>query len=182
MLTATDSEVPDGDDVWETAQQNLARAKTEPTALAALVTVVNLQRRRGDYSDGLAGARDGLARARQLGDQRLQVDFLYLLGRLCGNLSDYPQSLENHLKELKLAQTLSDNSLLARTHGGLGLTYYRFRRNEDALHHFNLGLDFAMRAGDERMRHQPLPPPIASSCGSRVSAIQSYPLSLSPQR
>ncbi|MCC7428804.1 MAG: hypothetical protein IT557_18070, partial [Alphaproteobacteria bacterium] len=82
LSTATDTELPDGDEVWESAQQALVAAGSELAAVRALVTVVNLQRRRGDYPAGLAGARDGLARARQLGDRRLQVDFLYLLGRL----------------------------------------------------------------------------------------------------
>lgn len=152
LSTATDSELPDGDEVWEAAQQTLAKATNEPDTLHALVTVVNLQRRRGDYVDGLNGARDGLARARKLGDLRLQVDFLYLLGRLYWNLTDYPDSLENHLAELRLTEQLGDASLLARTHGGLGLTYQRYGRNEDALRHFGLGLEFAAKAGDDRMR------------------------------
>ncbi len=152
LATATDSELPDGDEVWETARQTLAHAKTEAEALPALVTVVNLQRRRGDYPDGLAAARDGLVRARRLGDLGLQIDFLYLLGRLYWNLTDYPQSLENHLEELRLAQRHGNASVLARTHGGLGLTYQRFGRNEDALQHFRLGLEFAAKAGDVRIR------------------------------
>lgn len=143
---------PDGDDVWESAQQALASATAEPEALRALFTVVNLQRRRGDYSDGMAGARDGLARARQLGDIGLQVDFLYLLARLHWNLSDFSASLERHLEELKLAERLGDKSRLARTHGGLGLTYLRSGRDQDALHHFERGLDYAAQAGDLRMR------------------------------
>ena len=130
----------------------LAKATTESEALHARVTVVNLQRRRGDYTDGLAGARDGLARARKREDIRLQIDFLYLLGRLYWNLTDYPRSLENHLEELKLAQPLGDASVLARTHNGLGLTYQRYGRNEEALQHFKLGLDFAAQAGDDRIR------------------------------
>ncbi len=152
LSTATDSELPDGDEVWASAQQALAAAGTELEKARALVTVVNLQRRRGDYPAGLAGARDGLARARQLGDLRLQVDFLYLLGRLYWNLTDYPRSLESHLEELKLATQLDDPALLARTHGGLGLTYQRYGRDEDALQHFRLGLDLAARAGDVRIR------------------------------
>lgn len=152
LSAASDSELPDGDEVWAAAQQTLAKAGSEPEAVRALVTVVNLQRRRGDYPAGLTGARDGLARARMLGDVRLQVDFLYLLGRLYWNLTDYPRSLESHLEELKLAQQLADDSVLARTHGGLGLTYQRYGRNDDALQHFKLGLEFAAKAGDERIR------------------------------
>lgn len=152
LSSAADTELPDGDEVWDAAQQTLAQAGTERDALAALVTVVNLQRRRGDYPAGLAGARDGLARARRLGDVRLQVDFLYLLGRLYWNLTDYPHSLENHLEELRFAEQLGDPSVLARTHGGLGLTYQRYGRNDDALQHFRLGLELAARAGDDRIR------------------------------
>lgn len=152
LSSAADAETPDGDEVWESARQALAQAATESDALRALVTVVNLQRRRGDYSDGLAGARDGLARARALGDVRLQIDFLYLLGRLYWNLSDYPGSLERHLEELRLAELLADPAVLARTHGGLGLTYQRYGRDEDALQHFHRGLDYASQAKDERMR------------------------------
>lgn len=152
LVSAIDAEPPDGDEVWESAQQALAKAGSELEAVRALVTVVNLQRRRGDYPAGLTGARDGLARARALGDRRLQVDFLYLLGRLYWNLTDYPHSLENHLEEFKLARQLADDSVLARTHGGLGLTYQRYGRNEDALQHFKLGLDFAAKAGDGRIR------------------------------
>ncbi len=142
----------EGEDAWESAQQALAKAGSEPESLHALVTVVNLQRRRGDFIAGLNGAREGLNRARKLGDLRLQVDFLYLLGRLYWNLTDYPHSLESHLEELKFAQQLGDDSLLARTHGGLGLTYQRFGRNEEALQHFRFGLEFAAKAGDIRIR------------------------------
>lgn len=152
VSSAADAETPDGDEVWEAARQALAQAASEADALHALVSVVNLQRRRGDYSDGLAGARDGLARARSLGDVRLQIDFLYLLGRLFWNLSDYPGSLERHLEELRLAELLADPAVLARTHGGLGLTYQRYGRDEDALQHFHRGLDYAAQAKDERMR------------------------------
>lgn len=169
LSTATDSELPDGDEVWEAAQQTLAKADTEAAALPALVTVVNLQRRRGDYSAGLAGARDGLARARKLGDLHLQVDFLYLIGRLYWNLTDYPRSLENHLAELKLAEQLGDASVLARTHGGLGLTYQRYGRNEDALQHFELGLGFAAQAGDDRIRSS-----LLNSLGNYYLSVGQY--------
>ena len=149
---AADLESLDGDEAWNAAQQTLAQAGTELEKLHALVTVVNLQRRRGDYTAGLIAARDGLTRARALLDTRLEVDFLYLLGRLYWNLTDYPRSLEHHLDELRVAERLGDASTLARTHGGLGLTYQRFGRQEDALSHFKSGLEFAAKAGDERMR------------------------------
>ncbi len=147
-----DAELPDGDEVFAAAQLTLKNAKTEPAALRALYTVVNLQRRRGDYVAGLAAARDGLARAQKLKDLRLQVDFLYLLGRIHWNLTNYPQSLESHLEELRLSEQLGDASILARTHGGLGLTYHHFGRDEDALHHFQIGLRFAAEAKDDRIR------------------------------
>lgn len=153
LLTGTtDADMPDGDEVWESAQKALAQAKSEPEALQALGNVVNLQRRRGDYPAGVAGARDGLARARKAGDVRRQVDFLYLLGRLYWNLTDYPHSLENHLEELRLAEQLADPFVLARTHGGLGLTYQRYGRNEEALQHFRTGLEYALKAKDDRIR------------------------------
>jgi len=152
LTPATDTELPDGDEVWDSAQKALAQAKSEAEALQAQVVVVNLQRRRGDYTAGVAGARDGLARARKTGDVRRQVDFLYLLGRLYWNLTDYPHSLENHLEELRLAEQLADPFMLARTHGGLGLTYQRYGRNEDALRHFKTGLEIALRAKDDRIR------------------------------
>lgn len=147
-----DAEPPDGDEVFAAAQQTLKNAKTEPAALRALYAVVNLQRRRGDYVAGLTAARDGLARAQKLQDLRLQVDFLYLLGRIHWNLTNYPQSLESHLEELRLSEQLGDASILARTHGGLGLTYHHYGRNEDALHHFQIGLRYAAEAGDDRIR------------------------------
>lgn len=152
VSVAADLESLDGDEAWNAAQQTLAQAGTELEKLHALVTVVNLQRRRGDYTAGLIAARDGLTRARALLDTRLEVDFLYLLGRLYWNLTDYPRSLEHHLDELHVAERLGDASTLARTHGGLGLTYQRFGRQEDALSHFKSGLEFAAKAGDERMR------------------------------
>ena len=151
-VLGADAELADGDEVFAAARQTLAKAAGETEALRALFTVVNLQRRRGDYLAGLAGARDGLARARQLGDLRLQIDFLYLLGRIHWNLTDYPHSLESHLAELRLSEQLGDPSVLARTHGGLGLTYHHYGRNEDALHHFQRGLGFAEQAKDDRMR------------------------------
>lgn len=146
------TEVPDGDQDLASAQDAYAGANDEPSALRALVTIVNLHRRRGDYAEGLAGASDGLARAQHLGDKALQVEFLYLQGRIYWNLTDYPRSLEVHLTELELVQQLEDPFLLARTHGGLGLTYQRYDRAEDALHHFHLGLASAEVAPDQRMR------------------------------
>ncbi len=169
LSAGPEAELPDGEENWEAAQQALAKAGSEVEALHALVTVVNLQRRRGDYPAGLTGAREGLTRARKLGDIRLQVDFLYLLGRLYWNFTDYPHSLESHLEELKLAQQLGDNFVLARTHGGLGLTYQRYGRNEDALHHFQLGLDFAGKAGDVRIRSS-----LLNSLGNYYLSLGSY--------
>jgi len=89
ISVALDLESLDGDEAWNTAQQTLAQAGTEREKLQALVTVVNLQRRRGDYTAGLVAARDGLVRARELRDVRLEVDFLYLLGRLYWNLTTF---------------------------------------------------------------------------------------------
>ena len=147
-----DTELADGEEAFAAAQQALTRAESEPEKLRALFTVVNLQRRRGDYLAGLAGARDGLERAQRLGDQRLQVDFLYLLGRIHWNLTDYPKALETHLEELRLSEKLNDPAVQARTHGGLGLTYYRYGKKEDALVHFERGLVLAGQAGDEHLR------------------------------
>lgn len=143
---------PDGDQTWAAALAALAGAPDEPTALAALVDVVNLHRRRGDYSEGLRRGQEGLARAHALGDLGRQVDFLYLLGRLYWSLTDYPRSLELHFEELKLAETLDDPFRLARTHGGIGITYQRFNRAEDSLYHLDLGLTQAARAPDQRIR------------------------------
>lgn len=146
------ADVPDGDQDLASARAAYAAADDEPSALRALATIVNLHRRRGDYAEGLAGASDGLTRAQRLGDLSLQVEFLYLQGRIYWNLTDYPRSLEIHLTELGLARQLDDPFVLARTHGGLGLTYQRYDRAEDALHHFHLGLAAAARAPDQRMR------------------------------
>jgi len=166
---ATDADLTDGDEVFAVAQQALKDAKTEPDQLRALFTVVNLQRRRGDFTAGLAAGREGLVRARQLGDLRLQIDFLYLLGRIHWNLTQYPQSLESHLEELQLAEKLGDPSVLARTHGGLGLTYYRYGRNQDALHHFQRGLSYAEEAKDDRIRSS-----ILNSLGNYYMELGDY--------
>jgi signal transduction histidine kinase len=149
--TEGDGELVGGDDALTTARQNVAGANTEAEKLRALFTLVNLQRRRGDYADGLDGAHDGLARARQLGDLKLEVDFLYLLARLHWNLGDSPRALEYHQQELQLSSQLGDASTLSRTHSGLGLTLQRFGRDEEAVAHFKTGLEFAEKAGDERM-------------------------------
>ncbi len=151
-LAMTEMELPDGDEALASAQGTLAGAGNETEALRALAVVVNLHRRRGDYAEGLAGGRDGLDRAQRLGSIPLQVEFMYLLGRMYWNLTDYPRSLEVHLEELKLSEQTNDPFLLARTHGGLGLTYQRFGRDDDALHHFRLGLEVAERSPDGRMR------------------------------
>ncbi len=167
---AIESEVSDSDDTLAAAQEQMAAARPEPDALRALFTVVNLQRRRGDYADGLAGAHDGFARAKKLGDPRLQIDFLYLLGRIYWNLTDYPRSIEAHLEELKLSRELGDPFVLARTHGGLGLTYHRYGRNAEALHHLELGLAFAKKAPDQRMRSS-----ILNSLGNYHLGERDYP-------
>lgn len=139
---------PEGDESGPEA----AAAVSEQRDLGDLVNRANLHRRRGDYALGLATAREGLAEARGKGDLRLQVDFLYLLGRLYWASSDYPRSLESHLEELKLAETLGDEALLARTQGGLALTYLRYGRPDDALDHLKRGLEFAERTRDDRIR------------------------------
>jgi signal transduction histidine kinase len=150
--TEIELDPPDGDQTWAAALAALARAPDEEAALAALVDVVNLHRRRGDYSEGLHRGQEGLARARQLGNVALQIDFLYLLGRLYWSLTDYPRSLELHFEELKLAKIFDDPFRLARTHGGIGITYQRFNRIAESLHHLELGLTHAARAPDERIR------------------------------
>ncbi|WP_158277372.1 tetratricopeptide repeat protein [Opitutus sp. ER46] len=145
-------EPPSGDEVYAAAQQALAQAKGARERLRALHTVANLQRRRGDFAEGLSSAQEGLAEARRLGNLRLEVDFLYLVGRMHWNLSDFPRALQSHLEELRKAEELGDLARLARTHAGLGLTYHRFGRSDDARHHFELGLQLAEKAGDDRVR------------------------------
>lgn len=125
------------------------RADAERSYLQTLVEKVNHQRHRGVYAQGLADAREGLERARKLGDLRLQIEFLYLRGRMHWNLSDYPHSVESHLEELKLAEKLGDYSLLARTHAALGSTYLRFGQTEDALFHFKQGLELVRKTDDK---------------------------------
>lgn len=118
-------------------------------SMRALVHTAALQRRRGDYVAALATAREGLARAQQLGDVRMQVEFLYLTGRIQWSLTDYPRAIETHLLELRLAKTLNDPKLLARTHAALGLTYHRFGQIAAGLEHFNEALKLAQEAGDQ---------------------------------
>jgi len=130
----------------------IATAATEQEKLHALAALVNMHRRRGDYAEGLTACAGGLERARRLGDLRLQIEFLYLEGRLYWNLTEYPQSLERHLEELKLATQLGDPAFLARTHGGLGLTYLRYGQAADALRHLLSGLALVRQTSDERMR------------------------------
>lgn len=130
---------------------------TEPTSLTeaqagplrALVRTANLQRRRGDYAAGLATAREGLERAKQSGDERLQFEFLHLIGRIEWNLTDYPHAIETHLEELRLAQKLADPKLLARAHAALGLTFQRFGQAATALEHFREALKLAEQADDQ---------------------------------
>jgi signal transduction histidine kinase len=148
----SDFEQPDGDQSWAAALATYQAATDEDAALRALFNVVNLMRRRGDYADGLARGQEGLERARLAGDLARRVDFLYLLGRLYWSLGDYPRSLEMHFEELKLAGELGDPFVLARTHGGLGITYQRFGREAEALHHLEEGLEHAARAPDDRIR------------------------------
>lgn len=145
-------EPPGGDLAWAAALAALDHATDEEAALAALFEVVNLHRRRGDYGEGLRLGHAALARARAAGDPARQVDFLYLLGRLYWSLTDYPRSLEVHFEELKLAETLDDPFRLARTHGGIAITYQRFGRAEESLDHLRAGLAHAARAPDGRIR------------------------------
>ena len=92
VSAGADVDLADGDEVFAAAQQTLLHAQTESESLRALDTVVNLLRRRGDYAAGLTMARDGLERARKLGDPRLEVEFLYMMGRIYWNLTDYHRS------------------------------------------------------------------------------------------
>lgn len=149
---STDPEFSEHDRTLALAQERLANAESEPDMLRALLQMVSLLRQRGDYSDGLAGAKDGLHRAQKLGDLSLQVDFLYQIGRLYWNQADYPRSVETHLEELRLANQLGDFSRIARCHSGLGSTYMRFGRTEDALQHYSLGLQMAEKANNAVLR------------------------------
>lgn len=149
-IPSLDLDVGEGDDALRQLRQTLITAGDERTALQAMATLVNLQRRRGDYTAGLAQAREGLERAQGLGDVRLEVEFLYLIGRIHWNLADYPRSIETHLGELKRVADLKDNALLARTHVALGLTYQRFGNKDDARTHFDIALTLAQAAGDRR--------------------------------
>lgn len=149
-LLPSETDFGEGEDALAQAREALATAKSEPAVLQAMATLVNLDRRRGDYATGLEMARRGLDRARRLGDARLEVEFLYLLGRMYWNLTDYPRSIESHLAELKLVESLHDDALLARTHVALGLTYQRFGNRADALRHFDVALRLARSAGDQR--------------------------------
>jgi len=125
-----------------------SRPASDSRDLTALLATVDRQRRSGDYVAGLAGARDGLARAVRRGDERLQAAFLNRQGRLFWNLGDYPDAIESNLQELRLADKLGDARLQARAHLSLGTTYYRFGRQADALVHFSLARTLAESVGD----------------------------------
>lgn len=169
VTAQADAETGEGDEALVAVQQALAEAGDEISALQAMTAIVNLQRRRGDYPAGLALAREGLTRARVLGDSRLEVEFLYLIGRIHWNLADYPLSIETHLEELKRVRALKDDALLARTHVALGLTYERFGNREDARTHFNIALKLAQSAGDQRQLAS-----ILNSLGNYFLAEQDY--------
>lgn len=131
------------------AQKALAAARTERDALGALIELASLERRIGDYAKAMATARDGLARATALDDGRLRAEFLYLVGRIHWNLTDYPASIEAHLQELRIATTLADAAALAKAHTGLGLTYESFGQPENALEQLRAALGFATQTGDK---------------------------------
>jgi hypothetical protein len=75
VTAVVQADLPGGDEQGNAAPLTLAKATNEPESLRALVAVVKLQRRRGDYSAGLTAAWDGLTRAHQLADRHLEVDF-----------------------------------------------------------------------------------------------------------
>lgn len=161
--------LPDGDQTWAAALAALEAAIGEDAALAALFDVVNLLRRRGDYAEGIVRGQAALERARAAADVPRQIDFLYLLGRIYWSLTDYPRSLELHFEELRLATELDDPYRLARTHGGLAITYQRYGREAESLHHIQLGLTHAARAPDQRMRAS-----LLNSLGNHHLARQEY--------
>jgi|UniRef100_UPI00404A6EEA tetratricopeptide (TPR) repeat protein len=165
-----DTDPGEGDEAYAQAEHALATATDERTKLQAMAALVNLQRRRGDYTTGLAMAREGLEQARTLGDKRLEVEFLYLMGRMHWNLADYPRSIETHLEELKLVPALGNDALLARTHVALGLTYERFGNRDDARTHFDIALRLAQTAGDQRQLAS-----ILNSLGNYFLAEQDFP-------
>lgn len=130
------------------AERARALATEEGQELTALVELASVHRRRGDYTTAHSLAQEGRARARDRGDERLEAEFLFLLGRTCWSRGQYPESVECYLQQLGLAEKLHDERLLALGHAGLGSTYLRLGQREEAGRRHARALDHARRCGD----------------------------------
>ena len=127
-------------------QLNKLRQNPRPEEAAKiLIHLSDLQRWRGDYADGLESARKGLKYAKDNSLTTYQCEFLYRIGRLFWNLGDYPHSLESHLEELRLAEKLDIKHLIAQSHFGLGITYYRFGQNQNAYQQLIQAYQYAIK-------------------------------------
>lgn len=130
------------------AERACELAPDDQRELPALVELAEIHRRRGDYPRALAQSLDGLARAKRLGDERLQAEFLLVAGRTYWSRADFTESVEALLQQLGLAERLGDDRLLALGYSGLGSTYDRLGQREEAGRRHARALEHAQRCGD----------------------------------
>jgi signal transduction histidine kinase len=118
------------------AARKARSAATKPVdELRAAAEISSLLRLRGDYAEAMATARDGLARAEELGDTDLRAQFLYAVARTHWSLADYPGSVTAFIDTIRLAEQAGDRGLLCDAHLGISTIYNEIHQSEQARPH-----------------------------------------------
>lgn len=149
QTNSADTNAIDSEAEYNSQKNKLSQNPKPEDAIKILMHLADLQRWRGDYADGLDSARKGLKYAKDNSLTTYQCEFLYRIGRLFWNLGDYPHSLQSHLEELRLAEKLGTPHLIAQSHFGLGITYYRYGQNQNAYQQFMQAYDYAVKNNND---------------------------------
>ena len=111
-------------------------------------TTADLYYELGYHSDFLRTAQKGLEIAKEVNSQKLQSEFLNLLGIYQYSQKNYDLALQYYQKSLKMAENVGFGYLKGSRLNNIGLVYYEMQNYPQALKYFEDALQFGLQRGD----------------------------------
>jgi tetratricopeptide (TPR) repeat protein len=127
----------------------LAHTLATPARVKALRGAVNLALDQSDFAQGRQWGEEGLALARQLGEQAGIANALNGLGRAALYQGDFQQAYAYFAESLTYWQRLRDDEGLARALNNLASAAGALSNYAEALQHYEQGLALFQKLGDK---------------------------------
>ncbi len=154
-------EAEDTQRAWSYAAQAREQASTMAERLRADLWIDGLLWRQGKHAEALKQAREGVARARSLGDDDLLARGLLVIASAQDRMADFPAAMETYRELLPLADKSPDLGLRSQVYDMFATTHFKTGNLEQTETNLALAKKFAEESGNPVLL-----PPVISHLGN----------------